>query len=120
MSDTVLITLIVGIVVVVLLTLWLGRRLVMKGDENGSMIIEVGEEQDIGTGSKIKAAEGADISKANVGDISGVKITGKNEMNATNIIHGASLEVGKDASISDAQVGDISGIKLSNPDKSES
>ncbi len=110
MSETVWITLIVVVGVVVIVALWLGRRLRLSRDADGGVSIEADEAGGAESAQPgIKVGEDIEISGGEAGDIAGYKVSAGTE-SATET---GSIEVARGAKIRNkARIGDIVGVKI--------
>lgn len=108
MSEPVWITLIVVVGIVVLVALWLGRRLRISRDADGSVSLEAGDENS-GRPAKpdIQVAQNLKSESLRAGDIAGVKSSG----NDSPLEEVGDIDVANNAELKDAQVGDIVGVK---------
>ena len=103
------IILIIVLGVVVALALWLGRGFsIKKGDEGLEVKVEGAGATSSGTADEsISVASGATISGSVVGDITGVKVTGKNNISDNK----EKIDVLNGGAVKDSTVGDIAGKK---------
>lgn len=116
MSESVWITLIVVVGVVVLVALWLGRRLRISRDADGSVSLEAGDENSNQSDKPdIQVAQNLKSEGLSAGDIAGVKSTG----NDSALKEVGDINVANNAELKDTQVGDIVGVKT-GPSKENS